>query len=325
MDRALETVIDQALARRADILARTDTNVCRLFHGGHDGVEGVIIERLGDVLVAQIHEGRLQVSLDRVRRLAEGFRERLGAAAVYRKWFVRDRARPTEEQSTEHARAQPWIGHPVEPEMPIRENGLNFLIRPFDGYSVGLFLEHRETRRRIRDLSARRRVLNTFAYTCGFSVAAAIGGAAETASVDLHKRYLEWGKRNFTANGLDLASHRFFASDTFEFFQRARRQGRRYDLVVLDPPTFARLRRPAGVFVLDERLETLVAGAADLLDSGGIILLAVNDRAMPLERLEKALNTAAGRRTGVILERPVLPPDFAGDVEYAKSIVARID
>ncbi len=170
-----------------------------------------------------------------------------------------------------------------------------------------------------------RRVLNAFAYTCGFSIAAARGGAASVASVDLSKRYLEWGKRNFAANGLAIEPHRFYASDTFEFYKRARRQGLLFDMVILDPPTFSRRRRPVVVFKLSVELPRLVAESVERLDGGGILFLATNDRQIRYDAMEQAIEEAADRRRFKIMERPALPPDFAGDRQYAKSMFVRFD
>ena len=240
---------------------------------------------------------------------------------------------------------------------PVTERDLRFIVRPYDGFSVGLFIEHRENRRRIRELAAGRRVLNAFAYTCGFSVAAARGGGASVDSIDLSKRYLEWGKQNFTLNGIDTANptpgkesqssvlssketcsgprhhqpglpgHRFFCCDIFDFYKRASRQDRRYDLIILDPPTLSRTRRPKRVFVLEGQLGPLLAGAIDRIEPGGLILLATNHRQISRPRLEEELTTAARAqdRACTITERPTLPPDFAGDPDYAKSVIAHVD
>ena len=262
---------------------------------------------------------------ERLRPAIERLRQEVGARAVYRKIFVPDRAEVPAEVTAMHASPQPWIGESVEPEILVREHGVAFITRPYDGFSVGLFLEHRENRQRVRALAAGRRVLNLFSYTCSFSVAAAAGGAAHVSSVDVSKRYLEWGKRNFEVNGLSTASHLFFCSDVLEFYARARRQRRRYDLVILDPPTFARLRRPRRTFVLDERLPALAAGAIELLDSGGTLLLATNNRQIGRDRLEGDLLAAVGDRGLTILDRPPLPPDFPGDPEYSKTIMANLE
>jgi len=317
--------VSRALAVREPLLAQADLNGLRIFNGQADGIEGLVIEKFGEVLIVQLHAGRMALPMDGVRGLAERLHQRLNTRAVYRKWFVRDRAQVSDEAAAEHTRSQPWIGAPVEPQMGVVEHGLTFLIRPYDGFSVGLFLEHRETRRRVRELAAGRRVLNTFAYTCGFSVAAAAGGAASTDSVDLHKRYLEWGKENFAANSIDPVGQRFFLSDTFEFYYRAMRQGRRYDLIVIDPPTFARSRRPAKVFVLEEQLEDLVRQAVELLDPGGVVVLSTNDRGISPQRLEAALVGAVPHRACTIVDRPGLPSDFVGDPEYSKTLIGRYE
>jgi 23S rRNA (cytosine1962-C5)-methyltransferase len=276
-------------------------------------------------LIVQLHEGRLRLSQDQAREVVMEVHLKLGTRAAYRKVFVRDRAGESAAVDDTHRDAQPWIGEPVEPELLITENGLRFMIRPYDGFSVGLFLEHRDNRRWVREKAPGRRVLNTFAYTCGFSVAAAAGGASHVASVDLHKRYLEWGKRNFEVNGLPMGPHRFYCSDTFEFYQRARRQGLRYDLVILDPPTFSRQKRPSRVFVLSEQLEPLCRGAIELLDRGGTLLTATNDRGISLKRLEETILAAAAGRRCAVLDRPSLPADFAGDPDYSKTVIVTLD
>jgi len=317
--------IEAALKARESLIGDPAVTAYRVFNGRVDGIPGLVIERLSDVLVAQLHEGSLACTCDEARALAERVNQRLGTRAVYRKTFVRDRGRVSAELARAHADPRPWLGEPVEPEQVVVEYGLKFLVRPFDGFSVGLFLEHRENRRRIRELAAGRRVLNAFSYTGGFSVAAAAGGATAVTSVDVATRYLEWSKRNFAANGIDLTHQRFYRSDIFAYYKRARRQGHRYELIILDPPTFSRLPRSKHVFVLADQLEALVSGAVELLDPGGIVLLATNDRRIDRARLEEAVASAGAGRSSTILASPALPPDFAGDPDYSKTIIARFD
>jgi 23S rRNA (cytosine1962-C5)-methyltransferase len=320
----LERLVFAARLARNPLLQSGTTTACRLFHGAADGVDGLVIEQYGDVLIVQCHPGRVTIGEAVLRPVIERLCADVNARAVYRKMFVPDRAATPAEVAAMHLSSQPWIGEAVPAELTIVENGLRFIIRPYDGFSVGLFLENRDNRRRVGDLASGRRVLNAFSYTCGFSVAAAAGGAATVASVDLSRRYLEWGKRNFEANSIPQAGHLFFCSDTFEFYRRAARQHRRYDLIILDPPTFARARRPRTTFVLDEQLPALLSGAMELLEPAGLLLVATNARQIGLGRLEQELHAAAGSRPCTILERPSLPPDFPGDPEYARSIVARV-
>ncbi|MBU1247574.1 MAG: class I SAM-dependent methyltransferase, partial [Proteobacteria bacterium] len=228
------------MANRRTLLADPDTNTCRIFNAAADGIPGLVIERFGDVLVAQLHEGRLRLSESETRNLCAHAQKRLGARAVYRKVFSQERSKAHPTLNKLHSDPRPWVGEPVEAETPVLESGVRYLIRPYDGHSVGLFLEHRDNRRRLHDLAAGFAVLNAFAYTCAFSVATALGRAAATISVDVSKKCLEWGKRNFAANGLDLTAHKFICSDIFDYYRRAGRQGRRFDLIILDPPTFGR-------------------------------------------------------------------------------------
>lgn len=319
-------MIDAALHRRSALLADQATNAFRLFNSAGDGGEGLVVEQLGDVLVVQTHEGRCQFDDEELRSACEYVLKHRGCRAAYRKVFPKDRSSQLAVLEKLHNDPTPWIGAPVEPEVVIRESGLQFLVHPYDGYSTGIFLEHRSQRDRIRRLAAGKRVLNTFAYTCGFSVAAAAGGALETTSVDLAIKSLEWGKRNFAASGIALDAQKFIASDIFDYYRRANRQRRRFDVIILDPPTFSRTKRPARVFSIKEHLHELTRGALSLLDPDGIVLLCTNHRQTSAGALEWSLRDAArstGRSTELI-ERPELPADFAGDPDFAKSILVRV-
>lgn len=321
---SLDDLLSRAYRKRQDFVLARESTAYRLFHGAVDGLDGLVIERFGDVLIVQTFPGHDLPAEVELSQAVERLRETIGARAVYRKVFVPDRSATSPEVAAMHEAPTPWLGEAAEPQIVVEEHGLRFIVHPYEGFSVGLFLEHRDNRQRVRDMARGRRVLNTFSYTCAFSVAAAAGGAVSVSSVDLSKRYLEWGKRNFEANGIDLKGHWFFCSDLFEFYARARRQQRRFDMVILDPPTFGRVRRPRRSFVLDEQLGELLSGAVELLDPGGIILLATNNRQIGSERLEAELQAAAGTRGCTIIDRPALPPDFAGDPAYSKTIIARI-
>ncbi len=317
----LRRLVRRAVARRGKLLDDPQTNVARLLHGAAEGPAGLVIEKFGDVLIAQLHEQRMEINGALARRLCEDVKRVVGARAVYRKIFPRDRAAAEARLRKLHCDPRPWIGEPVEPELTVLENGVKLLIRPYDGYSVGLFLEHRDNRRLIRELAAGRWVLNAFAYTCGFSVCAALGGAAGTVNVDVSASHLEWGKRNFAANGLALDDHLFFRSDVFAYLRRAARQRRRFGLIVLDAPTFGRSKKPRGVFSITEDLDRLVEQAAELLEPEGFVFLASNHRLTSRRRLEQAVERVGLR----VVRRPRLASDFAGDAAYSKSVLARRD
>jgi 23S rRNA (cytosine1962-C5)-methyltransferase len=318
------SALNEALRVRADLLADAGTNCCRLFNDAADGIPGFVLERFGDVLIAQCHQGRLGLGEPAVRNLCAQAMERTHARAVYRKVFAQERSTALPQLEALHQDATPWLGTPIEEEFPVRENGMAFLIRPYDGYSTGLFMEHRDNRQRIRELARGKTVLNTFAYTCGFSVAAALGGAEQVVSVDVSKKYLDWGERNFQVNTLNPAPHLVIRSDVFDYLGRARRQGRRFDLIILDPPTFGRAKRPKRVFSITEDLDRLTEEAVELLSPGGHVLLATNHRGTARRRLEQALAAAArgGRVESVAC--PALPADFRGDPDYAKFVLCRL-
>ena len=145
-----ESALDRALAARAALLADLQTTACRIFHGRADGIDGLVLEKLGDVLIAQLHEEQLALDEGAARELCVQAMARLGARAVYRKVFPKDRSAAAARLAGQHADATPWIGTAVEPEFAVLEHGLRYLVRAYDGYSTGLFLEHRANRQRLR-------------------------------------------------------------------------------------------------------------------------------------------------------------------------------
>ena len=138
----------------------------------------------------------------------------------------------------EAAPVEPLRGPRVE-QLIAYENGLQFEIRPENGLSVGLYVDAADIRKWVMENSAGKTVLNLFAYTCGFSVAARAGGAVRAVNVDLSRKVLDWGERNHQLNDLSVDRRDFISGDVFEWLRRFTKKGERFDLVVLDPPSFA--------------------------------------------------------------------------------------
>jgi 23S rRNA (cytosine1962-C5)-methyltransferase len=213
-------------------------------------------------------------------------------------------------------------GPPID-ELVVTENGLRFITTPGTGPGIGLFLDHRANRKRIRSLAGGKRVLNLFAYTSGFSVAAAAGGAASTVSVDLSATNLEWGQRNFAANGIDRKNHAFIRGDASDYLNRARRQGCLFDIIILDPPTFSRTRKPKRSFEIKKNLAGLIAESASILSPRGHMLVATNSRKLSIPWLIEQVGRGAGGRPFETVAKPRLPADFAPDPDHQKTILVR--
>lgn len=193
----------------------------------------------------------------------------------------------------------------------VMERGLRFEIDFGGGYSVGLFIDQRENRSFVRK-SAPKRMLNCFAYTCSFSVAAAIAGA-NTVSVDLSQKSLERGRENFVHNNLTATGHRFIADDVFEVLPRLSRKSEKFDLIVLDPPTFSRSHR-GKTFQVKSDFEGLLMAALEVADRDCRVLLSTNCAALNQRALEVMARFClkASRRAGSFHSepRPVeFPPD----------------
>lgn len=154
------------------------------------------------------------------------------------------------------------------------ERGQKYLLKSNQGQSRGVFLDQREQRSWVKENSADLRVLNLFAYTCGFSVAAALGGAKQVDSVDVSKAYLNWGKENFELNQLPSDRHKFFAWDSLEFLDYAAKKKFQYDLIVCDPPSFGRSGK--NVFQITKDWSQLLRGALGALAPGGTLLFTTN-------------------------------------------------
>lgn len=186
----------------------------------------------------------------------------------------------------------------------VQEGGLSFQIDLSRYLDTGLFLDHRQTRALVRDKAAGVRFLNLFAYSGSFTVYAAAGGAAETVSVDLSRTYQQWTLQNLRLNGLDDDRHQLVQSDVLAYLDRSRRKSGRFNLILLDPPSFSNSKRMRGSLDVQRDHSYLIRGCLALLAPGGELLFSTNRRRFKLDpELE---------RTAVVKEisRLTVPDDF---------------
>ncbi len=225
---------------------------------------GVVVDRLGEVLLIQSKPAPTE-------SLIEGLLQAFPNASIYFKTTT-SHVRQLDKQD-----ASPTLVHgtPVQGRFTVLENGVTYWISLESGYSVGLFLDQRNNRRHIRDMNLTgKTILNTFAYTCAFSVCAALAGATVT-SLDLSKKYLDWGRENFRANHLDDTTHDFIYGDVFDWMPRLIKKDRRWDMIILDPPTFS-TGKSGRVFKATKNYPELMTLARTALRPGGQILACMN-------------------------------------------------
>lgn len=225
---ALESRIKNAALLRRRWFNPSHTNAIRLINAEGDGIPGLIVDAYADVLVIQVaNPGIERLKSEIVSYLVKEFSPR----ALYEKStsFMR------RKEGLEEVRA--LLYGEDNPEVEVLENGLRYTVHVLEGQKTGLFLDQREMRGLVRDLSQDKKVLNCFAYTGGFSIAALAGGAAHVESVEISAKCEQRITNNLTLNG--LKNHQFTCSDVFDFLKTATWD---YDLVILDPPAFVKKR-----------------------------------------------------------------------------------
>ena len=232
--------IAAALARRMAFIDRHQTDAFRWIHGEADGLPGVHVDVYGQAASVRCDgEGARAFYLDLPERLS-ATAEKAGLAL---RTVVERRARDDGADAPGAARAAVAWGAAPAGDLEVRENGFRFGVDLLRGQKGGLFLDQRDNRALVRTLASGRRVLNLFAYTGGFSIYAAAGGARATVTVDAAAPAIAAARRNFERNRLPTGDARFVSGDAFAFLEQAARDGERFDLVISDPPSFAPSRR----------------------------------------------------------------------------------
>ena len=167
-------------------------------------------------------------------------------------------------------------------ELIVDEHGLSFIVNLSDYLDTGLFLDHRLTRQKVKELAKDKRVLNLFSYTGSFTVYAASGGANKITTVDLSKTYINWAKRNLTYNKLyDDTKHEFLQIDVLQYLKTVAPKS--YDLIILDPPTFSNSKRMEDILDIQRDHVTIINQCLNILDDNGILIFSSNYRNFELD------------------------------------------
>jgi 23S rRNA (cytosine1962-C5)-methyltransferase len=281
--RVLQRLRDAA-CRRFALLDQND--VLRWVNGAGDQLPGLEVDFYRGYATLSVSTA---AAVARSAELAELLVE-LGARGVYLK--QRAKADVRQLDHAELAPVTPLAGSAADSPLAVHEGGLAVNVELADGLATGLFVDQRDNRRRVRELSRGARVLNLFSYTCSFSVAAALGGASHVTSVDLSRRALRRGQDNFRANALDPTAHGFVCEDVLRFLERAGGRAPRFDLIVLDPPSFSSSGK-GRVLKVDRDYERLCQLALRVLAPSGRLLAVTNHRGTSPAALRAMVLSAA--------------------------------
>ena len=293
-----ETLFRQAKEKRSAYYQDDLTTAFRLFNQEGDDFGGLTVDLYGDYAVFSWYNSYVY----QIRKvISEAFRqvfpEVLGT-------YEKIRFKGLDYESA-HV-----YGQEAPDFFTVLENGVLYQVFMNDGLMTGIFLDQHEVRGSLVDgLAMGKSLLNMFSYTAAFSVAAAMGGASQTTSVDLAKRSRELSQAHFQANGISTDDHRFIVMDVFEYFKYAKRKGLTYDVIVLDPPSFARNKKQT--FSVAKDYHKLISQSLEILNPGGIIIASTNAANVSRQKFTEQIDKGFAGRSYQILNKYGLPADFA--------------
>jgi 23S rRNA (cytosine1962-C5)-methyltransferase len=292
-----QALFELAKAKRQSFYHDDLTTAFRVFNQDGDGFGGMTVDIYNDYAVFSWYNPFIYtLKAEIIAGFQAAFPEVLGA---YEK--IRFKGLDFESQHI--------YGDQAPETFEVLENGVKYVVFMNDGLMTGIFLDQHDVRASLVDgLAVGKTLLNTFSYTAAFSVAAAMGGASATTSVDLAKRSRELSEAHFQANGLDLADHQFVVMDIFDYFKYAKRHDLKFDVVVLDPPSFARNKKQT--FSVAKDYWKLIDWSRQLLNPGGIIIASTNAQNLTMAQFEKQLDKGMGEQNYRFTQTYRLPADF---------------
>jgi 23S rRNA (cytosine1962-C5)-methyltransferase len=285
--------LERAWNRRWLLRASAETTAFRWIHAASDGVPAITIDCYNEHAVLSLMTA---LSPEEELRLAECIQAWV-KGAVYLKRRPRQASQLLRATEDDVSPAQPLCGHPAPTRFPILELGASYLVSLGDGLSTGIFLDQRDNRHRLAAQAKGARVLNLFAYTGAFTVAAIYGGAASSLTLDVSGAALTWARENIAQAGADPQAHQCLQVDVLQWLrtqvQRVAKGSaalESFDWIVLDPPSFATTK--ASRFRVDEDLGRLTSQAAAMLAPSGQMLVSTNQHSMSMDRLCESIRSA---------------------------------
>lgn len=312
--------IATAIKHRADYFNSSDTTAFRVFNGEGDGIGGLTIDYFdGFYLFSWYSEGIYSFK----EMIIAGLEASVSYKGIYEKKRFDTKGQYLEDDDFVN-------GERGEFPLIVKESGQNFAIYLNDGAMVGVFLDQRDVRKKIRAAYSKgKTVLNTFSYTGAFSVFAAAGGATKTTSVDLAKRSLSKTTEQFEVNGIDSEKQDIIVMDVFDYFKYAKRKELAFDVVILDPPSFARSKKYT--FSSSKDYTNLLKDAIAITEKNGVIVASTNNATFGMKKfktfVEKAFKDSNRKYT--IEEEFSLPSDFRtsplfNEGNYLKVLFVRV-
>ena len=294
--------INAAIKYREDYFSDESTTAFRVFNGEGDGVGGVTVDYFdGYYLVTWYSIGIYELKDE----ILEALKQSVNYKGIYQKKRFDGKGKYLDD-------ADDFVcGERADAPIIVKENGASFAIYLDDGAMVGVFLDQRDVRRTIRDKYAKgKTVLNTFSYTGAFSVFAALGSSSKTTSVDLAKRSLPKTQEQFTINGIDIIDQDIIVEDVFNYFKYAVRKKLLFDLVVLDPPSFARSKKHT--FSASKDYVKLLKEAIQITSKNGVIVASTNSANFSMMAFRDFISRAFKELNGKfkVQESFSLPKDF---------------
>jgi 23S rRNA (cytosine1962-C5)-methyltransferase len=326
-EEAIDTEFLRRRIRRAVELRQVcdpeQTNAYRLVHSEGDGLPGLVVDRFADILVVQLHTAGMECLRP---QLIEALMLETGVGGL----LLRNDSQSRRREGLEIE--EPLVGAGEVPaQVTIRENGIQFLVDPWQGQKTGFFLDQRDKRQALRKYAHGKRILNCFSYTGGFSVYAALTSSeTHLTSVDVSAPAMELARQNFVLNGLNPDRHSFVTADVFDYLEEVQRNHEQFDVVVLDPPAFAKTHNARSQALKAYRRLNMLA--MQLLRPGGILLTCSCSGVVSMDDLLGVLSQDAHylHRSVQLLETYIHSVDHPinlamPEMVYLKAIFCRVE